>query len=239
MPRFFRSLLLLLLIITASLLAARLIGERRISAALTTVMTSPDGTLCQQLCLFGIVPGQTSIAEADAILRSHSLTGDATWSDDHTLKLRGPDAYVAFSVTADGLIDSITLADNLQDSGIAIPDSLVDSISLGDIVALLGIPDVGLPGSEYFVMNYPDAGVVAASARPNSFQTHFLPRTNLSLLMLHISRTCSKREGIFGFIVHRWMGFTSFKNYFYDRNLISQDYRVSGVPVPPYAACQA
>ncbi|MFN8420847.1 MAG: hypothetical protein U0528_16635 [Anaerolineae bacterium] len=234
--RFFRTFFFVMLIALVSQLTPRLIGDRRTSSPLSIVMTGPDGVACARLCLFGIVPGETSIEQAATILRSHPLTRDALWFDNRTLKLSGPDTYIAFSYKRDGLVDSIALSDNLDDSGIAVPGSLVASIVIGDLIDAFGVPQVMIPGSEYFVVSFPSVGIMAASVRPRDFNFHFQPRTSLSMVMISTNLPCPKQGAILQ--VHTWMGFTSIKRYFADLQLASVLHRTSGVPVPPYASCR-
>jgi hypothetical protein len=193
------------------------------------------GTACDQPCLFGVRPGETSVEQAVLILNSHPLTREAKWLNDHTLQLTGPAAYVAFSLTSDELIDSITFTDNLDDSGIPVPGSLVDSITLGELILAFGTPNVALPGSNYFVPGFPDVGIIAAAARPSNLKTFVKASTPVNIIMIYVVRPCPKNND---YIVHPWMGFKTFNKYFADLRGYTISSRVSGVPIPPYAMCQ-
>jgi hypothetical protein len=234
MPRL-RYIVFLSFIAAVILLATRLLGGTRPALALATIMSKPDGTACDRPCLFGVRPGETSFEQATQILNSHPLTHDAKWSDDHTLQLTGPSAYVAFSLTSDELIDSITFTDNLDDSGIPVPGSLVDTITLGELILAFGKPNVALPGSNYFVPGFPDVGIIAAAARPSNLRAFVKAGTPVNMIMIYVVRPCPKN---FNYFVHPWIGFKPFVKYYADVKGHALSSRVSGVPIPPYAMCQ-
>lgn len=238
MSRLLRLMLLLTFISTLLILATRLIGSVRPAMTLASVMSKLDGTRCDHPCLFGIRPGETSVEQAVQILNSHPLTRASKWLDDHTLQLTGPAAYVAFSLTPDKMIDSITFTDNLDDPGIPVPGSLADSIQLGELISTLSIPNVLLPGSNYFVLGFPAVGIIAATVRPLNVNTFMRPDTPLNLIMIYSVRPCPNENLITTFKVQPWIGFTTLKRYQNDHRLYNFSHRASGVPVPPYAQCQ-
>jgi hypothetical protein len=116
-----------------------------------------------------------------------------------------------------------------------VPGSLVDSITLGELILAFGTPNVGLPGSNYFVAGFPDVGVIANVARPSNLKTKLEARSPISILMISIVRPCSPPTY---FDLHPWMGFTTFQRYMDDRRGYKVSHRSSGVPIPPYAECQ-
>jgi hypothetical protein len=235
MPRLLRFILFLSFIAALMLLAVRLLGGTRPAMALTTIMSKPDGTACDRPCLFGVRPGETSFEQARQILHSHPVTHDAHWLTPLTLQLTGPTAYITFSLTPDNLVDSISFTDNLDDSGTPVKDSLVDSIHLGELILAFGTPNVLLPDSPYFVMGFPNTGIIAASARSGSNE-FVKPEASVSTLMVYTVRPCPKNTTIFN--VHPWMGFTTMKRYITDLRQYRFPHRISGVTVPPFAQCQ-
>ena len=237
MPRLLRFILLLAFISLLLLLVARLLGGTRPALQLSTVMSGPDGIVCDHPCLFGIRPGETSFEQAKLILDTHPLTHNGKWLNNVMLQLPGPKAYIEFSFTRDKLVDSITFFDNLDDSGVPVPDSLVDSILIGEFISAFGAPNVLLPGSPTFVMGFPTAGIIAVSSRPYDNQTLVKPDTPISVLMIYIVRPCPKSAT--AFLVQPWMGFTPMHLYMNDRRTYKYSHRVSGVSIPPYAQCQA
>lgn len=236
MPRIYRLILFLLCILAMTIVAWQLIGGTRPNSSLAAVMTGPDGTACNNPCLFGVLPGKTSLKEVLQILHSHPLTRDAKWLNDNSLQLNGPEAYVAFSLTDDGVVDSITLADNLHDTGIPVHGSLADSITLGDLISAFGAPTVELPGSDYFVVEFVPVAITAASARPRDFTTRIQADTPLSMVMLYVFGPCPSSRVISE--AHPWMGFRTIERYAHDTRLHKGFSRLSGVPLPPFAPCQ-
>jgi hypothetical protein len=235
--RVFRLTLLLMFIAATMVLAARLLTGRHPLLPLTVVMSGPDGIACDQSCLFGIRPGVTTIEQAVLILHAHPLTRDAKWINEYTLRLTGPEAYVGFSRTRDGLVDSITLTDNLTDTGIPVLGSLADSVTIGDLILTYGIPKIGLPGSAYFVLEYPAAGVMAAAARSYTPKTRVQIDTPLSLLMLTVYRPCPGEES--NHMLRRWMGFTTLERYWFSPKIFKTLARSSGVSMPPFSTCES
>jgi hypothetical protein len=236
MMRFFRLILRLMFIFATTVLGVRLLTGTPLPTPLTVVMSGPDGVACDPSCLFGIRPGVTSLEQAVLILHAHPLTRDAKWINDHTLRLTGPLAYVSFSPTRNGLVDSISLIDTLTSTGIPVPGSLADSVTLGDLILAFGVPKIGRPDSSYFVLEYPAAGIVAASARPDAFQTRVQIGTPLSLLMVTVYRPCPGEASIF--ILKQWMGFTTLGRYWNSHRIYRSRARASGVSMPPFSACQ-
>jgi len=236
MPRLLRFILLLIFIAALLMFAARLIGSTHSATQLATVMSQPDGTACNHPCLFGVRPGETSFEQAVAILHAHPLTHEAKWLTALTLQLNGPPAYVGFSITPDKVIDSITLSDNMEDTGIPVPGSLADSIPLGELILAFGAPNIALPGSDYFVASFPTVGVIAAVARPDDLRAYVRPDTHMNMVMIYVVRPCQLPVNLY---VHPWAGFKTFLRYLNDGKAYRFPHRVSGVSVPPFAQCQA
>lgn len=179
MTRFFSRLILpSAFIFTLVFLLSGLVGRFRPTTFLSTFMTNPDGTACDRPCIFGIYPGLTTIEQAKQLLDSHPLARDATWVKSDTLLLLSDKlTYIALGLTEDNRIDNVTLTDTPFDSGVPVPNALVDSSVLGEYILKFGKPVVGLPGSNYFVIEYPNMGIIAAVARPLIFVS-LLPQSH-------------------------------------------------------------
>jgi hypothetical protein len=238
--RWFRLVLILMLASAALLLVARFSGEGRRSTLLSAVMSTPDGTACDKPCLFGVIPGEITFEQAVLLLHAHPLTQTATWLNDHTLQLSGPETYIEFSLTPDRLIDNITFTDNLTDTGTPVVGSLVDMIRLGDLLAAFSVPNVSLPDSPYIALNFRSVGITAAVARPANGRWHMEPDTPLSTVMISVVRTCPEASTAGGepSLVRPWMGFTTIRRYSGSRRTHSVMNRVSGVAIPPFVQCQ-
>lgn len=118
--------------------AARALGRER-ETAWQAFFTAPDGTLCQPLCLFGVVPAKHTPQEALALLKAHPITRRWTQVSNSRFESRhvGYMLAISFSVLADGVLDTITLSIE-RDA----PDAPVRAlIQLGDVLSAFGTPD--------------------------------------------------------------------------------------------------
>jgi hypothetical protein len=118
--------------------AARALGREQ-PIAWQAIFTTPDGALCQPLCLFGVIPAKHTPQEALALLSAHPITRTWTQVSDSRFESRreGYKLAVSFSVLADGVLDTITLAIERAES------AALDSapIQLGDVLSRFGAPD--------------------------------------------------------------------------------------------------
>ncbi len=64
----------ILIVLCAGAIAAIALLDHMHPLSSAVLFTNPDGTPCARPCLLGIRPGETSRAEALAILRAHPLT---------------------------------------------------------------------------------------------------------------------------------------------------------------------
>jgi hypothetical protein len=165
----FRLIGLLSLVSLLLVFATHFVGSLRPTMPLGIFMTSPDGTACDQPCLFGVYPGVTTIEQAKQLLDSHPLTHDGVWINARPLLLLSDKkSYVALGSTEDNHVDNIIFTDSPYDSGIPVPGAIVDTMQLGEIILGYGKPVVGLPGSTYVVVEYPNMGIIAAYARSSN-----------------------------------------------------------------------
>jgi hypothetical protein len=75
MRRFAGLCIGLILVFAAVIIAASLITRHR-ESPLQAMFTAPDGTACDQSCVFGIRPGVTNLDQAVDMLKKHPLTHD-------------------------------------------------------------------------------------------------------------------------------------------------------------------
>jgi hypothetical protein len=131
-------------------------------------------------------------------------------------------------------VDSIVLTDNLTDTGIAIPDSLVASVKFAEALRVFGTPLVGLPGSNYVHLQFP-RGIAADSAAPNDYDLVIGPDMPLSILLMTTVPQCpeSHNEGI----MRQWMGTATLRQYLASKRFVGTNERLSGVPIPPASPC--
>ena len=143
--------------------------------------------------------------------------------------------YLAIGLTKDKLVDNVILTDTPNDSGVPVPGALVDSSILGEYILKFGKPIVGLPGSNYFVIEYPSMGIVAAVARPLNLREFVAPESPIATIMISDLSPCSKS---FSLPLHRWLGFKKMIRYFGDNPDIRVVYRNSTLSYPPpYVHC--
>ncbi|MEO8396900.1 MAG: hypothetical protein ABI700_28150 [Chloroflexota bacterium] len=223
------------LLLVALMLVARLIGTTRPQSALAAVFSNPDGTPCGQPCVFGIRPGETTVADARLLIQAHPLAQNAEWLTDNVLKLAGPDTYLLFSQTDEGLVESISLTATRGDTGAAAPKgSLMDSIMLGDYALVYDITEVNLPGSQYVVFLSPDDGTFASIARADDFSKRIEATTPLAHIIISAPIPCyPKPLTIAG---GAWSGFLTIAHYFAQSTLSPT--LISRLSMPPTRPCQ-
>ena len=217
-------------------LGTRLVGSLLPALPITTIMSNADGTACNHPCLFGIQPGVTRSDQAKHILDTHPLTHGGKWINDQMFQLEGPSAYLGLSFTPDGFVDDITLTDDPTDSGKAVIGSLAYTTQLGEYIVTFGSPVIGLPGSNYFVLEYPNLGIIAAFARPYDRHNHVRPTTSMNIIMLVNLRPCPSS---FRLELIAWRGFTTIQRYYNAPRNVKVEYRFTNIPIPPpYAHCK-
>lgn len=237
MTRFFTSLILPpTLVFILGILLSGLVGRFRPAMFLNTFMTNPDGTACDRPCVFGIYPGVTTDELANHILDTHPLMrGSNSIPNTHLWLLSDKKTYLAIGLTENKLVDNVILTDTPADSGVPVPGALVDSSLLGEYILKFGKPIVGLPGSNYFVIEYPNMGIIAAVARPLNLHEFVAPESQMALLMISDLSACSKS---FSLPLHHWLGFKKMIRYFGDNPDIRVVYRNSTLSYPPpYLHC--
>ncbi|RMF52689.1 MAG: hypothetical protein D6749_04260 [Chloroflexota bacterium] len=117
---------------------ARALGRER-HGDWQAVFTTPEGLPCRPLCLFGVIAAKHTPEQAFELLRRHPLTHN--WEPVSATRLesrqKAGTAAVSFSLLADGVLDTITLA--FEHAEPDAPESA--PIRLGDILSLFGAPD--------------------------------------------------------------------------------------------------
>ncbi len=149
-----RLTLALIVILGVGMVFARAIGGTQPNPV-AAWRTNPDGSSCGESCLFGIVPGVTSMDEAVKLIKAHPLTRDMTLNDSGSIN-----SVEQFnSVEQNDLTStSIVLLPDSQQSvhevginwsewGLAFPHQ--SSVSFSDLNLVLGFPtEIDLGSSE-------------------------------------------------------------------------------------------
>lgn len=133
MFKFCRLVVGLLLSLTVLIGMAPLIGGAQ-SVHLATLFANPDGKPCQRPCLFGVQPGLTSYTQAVELLRNHPFT--RTFQSEGIRNMFSDESLsVILSLDANDRVSGVTLISYSNSSPLARWGSL------GDMLALLGVPN--------------------------------------------------------------------------------------------------
>jgi hypothetical protein len=124
----------------AAVAAPRLVAD---PAAL--IFTTPDGSRCEALCLFGIEVGETSYEEAIDLLEAHPLTRDMERADSlgrNGTIFRSPNVAVGLTRDAYGRLVTIDMAFEPQRAARKHESaSQIDHLQLGQLVAAFDAPN--------------------------------------------------------------------------------------------------
>lgn len=211
----FRFAFRLILALAASLLVMRLVGAARPPSLLERATSNPDGTPCDQACMFGIQPGETSGEEAMRLLEMHPLTRNAEWTADHILRLAGLGYYVVFHVTPRGVVESIgmtaTLEDMIEGHNQGIPAELrMELVTLGDYMLKFGVTGILFLDKVYLVFPNSDTGTLAVTVRPDDLIQSVDTDAPITALIISVKPRCG--QGEFG-AGDAWRGFRPLAHY--------------------------
>src|SRR5579859_4855120 len=106
---FYRRTFLMLLVVACALAVIRLVGSSR-PLPLGILFTNPDGSVCKQPCVAGIIPGETRLPDVLTLLKSHPLTrgfASAGRSSQTRVTLTQGLSDVRLASAPDGSVDSI------------------------------------------------------------------------------------------------------------------------------------
>lgn len=229
-------MLRLIIVVAAMLLVARLVGTTRPTPAVAAVVSNPDGSPCEQPCMFGIRPGETRREQGIRLLQSHPLTRSALWIGDSTLKLAGPDTYVVFHTRPDDVVESVGLTASIdRPDSVKAPaaGSLMESIVLGEYMLAFGISDIHFIHRNSLVFLDPETGATAYAVRPDDRSQLIEPDIPLSALVISTVVPCGQMEyGAGG----AWKGFTAVEQYLNDWTFVPLV--PSRFDMPAYRVCQ-
>jgi hypothetical protein len=215
MLRLFRFALGATLLMAGGVGVARFVGGAQ-SSALAALFTNPDGTACDQLCLFGVRPGETPAREAIAMLEAHPLTRHFARTGRDPYRIEGEGnriVMVSFNQSANGLVADITLAAYIRygQSHSGAP-SVAGFGALGDLLSTFGAPDfVQLTTGGDPVLGYARYGMEIASARARPGMRRIAADDELKRIVLFKAEKCS--PDAFAYMFPRWLGFAHFSRY--------------------------
>src|SRR5512143_1260274 len=108
MTQLWRVLVVMMVVISLLIRVAHLIGTASASP-FSALFTGPDGSRCTQPCLFGVVPGETSVEAAAAFLLTHPVLRGFQMVSRTPLMLSSPGEQGSLLIvlpTAKGLVKS-------------------------------------------------------------------------------------------------------------------------------------
>jgi hypothetical protein len=140
MIRLLRLTLLLCCLWSPLIVIAQRIGATQpTSPFFAEVFTNPDGSPCEQPCMFGVRPGLMSEDEALAILKTHPLTSELGANTRSHLYLEGP----TFSVQLGDNVNymALTFRDLPANRHLETSTSRLTRPLWGDVINYFGLPD--------------------------------------------------------------------------------------------------
>jgi hypothetical protein len=219
MSHLLRVTLAILGLCIAVIVPIRLLGHARVAAA-SSLFSASDGRLCTVPCLFGVLPGQTTTAEAADLLRTHPLLRhfDLVSTDPFRIESQNERiVMITFNGGADGRVDEISLV-SYPRYGPSHNEPLhaqPTGGTLGDVLSLFGTPDyIQIAYGRDPMLIYLDAHLIASFVRPKDFdQRRFGPDMRLSRLTLFRLESCPPTAWTYGLL--RWIGMAHYQRYLF------------------------
>jgi hypothetical protein len=219
MSHLLRVTLVIMGLCTGVIVPTRLLGSARVSAA-SSLFRAADGKLCAGPCLFGVRPGQTTTAEAAALLRSHPLLRDFDLVSTDPFRIEGQDeriVMITFNGGADGRVDEISLVSYARYGSPQYEKSraLPTGGTLGDVLSLFGTPDfIQIAYGRDPMLIYLDSRLMVSLVRPKDFEQRRIgPDMQLSRLTLFRLENCPPTAWVYGLL--RWIGMAHYQRYMF------------------------
>ena len=232
--------LTLTVLFTLAITLTRAIGQRQ-SPDAEAIFTTPDGTPCPQVCLFGVAPGQTTAEQAAAMLRAHPLLREFDVIGTEPFRVEGHNNWImmiSFNTTPDGIVDEITLTRYIRYGQIE-GDKLIplpDPGTLGDALSRFGSPNfVQLSTGGDPMLIFADAGVIVNLVRTRGEAGRIGLRQPLSRLTLFRRDACDAKAFDFSFL--RWLGAAQLRRYLFSYS-VKRTVRLMNSAGATFAPCQ-
>jgi hypothetical protein len=214
--------LTLIALFTLVITLTRAVGRGQLPQA-EGIFTMPDGTACPRLCLFGVMPGITTAAQAATLLRAHPLIRDFDLISMQPFRIEGHNDWImmiSFNVTPDGIVDEITLARYIRYGQIK-GDRLIplpDPGELGDALNRFGSPDfVQLTQGGDPSLIFANAGVITNLVRTRGVPGRIVLNQPLSRLTLFRRVDCT--DSAFDYSFLRWLGAAQLRRYSFSHSI--------------------
>ncbi|MBX3062952.1 MAG: hypothetical protein KF726_08250 [Anaerolineae bacterium] len=240
MARWLRLTLILLLIHMLGVSLVRTLVHS-VPTTLEKLFTSPDGMPCPQSCLFGVIPGVTTVTEAVRLLHDHPVTRAFHLVSEEPFRLEAHGdriLMVTFNPSPDGLVDEITLTSFVRYGSIVgeTLDPLPPTSTLAEAISVVGNPDFLLltTGGDPLLV-YTDEHIALSLLRGTMKNRHMVPRTQISRLTVFRYSSCP--PDAFEYVFQDWQGMTSLRGYIRATTLYLMVRRMASAG-PSFAPCQ-
>jgi hypothetical protein len=160
--------LALLGVVLLSILVVMVLTSKQFGTALSRpefarLFTYPDGSPCKQSCLLGIVPNQTSLADAIQLVQTHPIS--RTWILEITVGTsNSPVVFTTSSGRFWIIIDSNHRIIDVHwqtDRPNAASAEWISSFTAADVMSVLGTPNYANFGGYYYDVYYQRQSIVA------------------------------------------------------------------------------
>jgi hypothetical protein len=203
--------IVILFVIVAMASGGLVMAARQSEPQSWAIFRAPDGTPCEGPCVFGVMPGQTSLAEAENLLNHHGYTRDLMLNNQ-------TEGHRQYMTPDDTLI--VTLRMDEQNVITWISTGFEENVlSYGDSLALLGEPELvrfaARDGGGFLSLRYDGNLVISSYQQSNSFYPN--QRVGgIELSSQPIQRGLTNRFDFVQFTVNEfpfWQGFGSIMRY--------------------------
>ncbi len=201
--------------------AAHTVGN--LNAVTYTLNTNVDSQLCPTLCLFGVVPGVTSAAAATELLLRHPLLRGFDQISTDPFRIEGHNEWimqVSFNVTADNLVDEITVARFLRYGHIDGERTMVlpEIGELGDVLPRFGHPDfVQLTRGGDPMLVFSSSGVIISLIRARGDPNGISLSQPVGRLTIFRRYKCPVNSFEYAFLP--WLGVTQYRRYSFTESI--------------------
>jgi hypothetical protein len=208
MKRFYCGVAGLLLILTLSVAATQL-PRGLVRQRLSTFFTNPDGTPCQQPCLFGVQPTMT-YEQALMVLQTHLGVGrqhsHVNWEAMSLIEDRFTGNAITVVLT---YYRTRYLGVSVSFSPETTPIQAESEVQLGDVLTSLGVPQTFVPADNeaWLIYHY---GELIVLTRLRLLQTKLLNPTD-PLLTIRLVQVSEDYNVLWG-QARRWCGLGSAPN---------------------------
>lgn len=208
--------------LTATLTIVRAAGNARTAPQISPLFTTPERRPCPSDCLLGIVPGKTTLQQAQTLLATHPLTRG--YKQSERTNFNGTTGRVALQYLGDGPTIYLLgfLGGGVQSIGVYFygpghVGSSLYTLRVGDLMLAYAQRPVIELGFDGLMLNF---GLLATAAIPvggrwDSTTRGFDPNTPIQVISMYepdYKRYSSLRYSMFS----AWQGFASVRHYWRD-----------------------